>query len=78
MRDSSGSFRLRRFELRARLRRRDQELNHIQPEELRGTRQRVRGAREDDIGVASGQYNFPPDELLYIDRHYIVLDHTPW
>jgi outer membrane receptor protein involved in Fe transport len=34
-------------------------------------------AREEDIGVASGQYNFSPDELLYIDRHYIVLDHTP-
>jgi outer membrane receptor protein involved in Fe transport len=34
-------------------------------------------AKEEDIGVASGQYNFPPDELLYIDRHYIVLDHTP-
>lgn len=34
-------------------------------------------AREADIGVASGQYNFPPDELSYIDRHYIVLDHTP-
>jgi outer membrane receptor protein involved in Fe transport len=34
-------------------------------------------AREQDIGVASGQYNFPPDELSYIDRHYIVLDHTP-
>jgi outer membrane receptor protein involved in Fe transport len=34
-------------------------------------------AREEDIGVASGQYNFPPDELSHIDRHYIVLDHTP-
>jgi len=34
-------------------------------------------AREEDIGLASGQYNFPPDELAYIDRHYIVLDHTP-
>ena len=34
-------------------------------------------AREEDVGVASGQYNFPPDELSYIDRHYIVLDHTP-
>ncbi len=34
-------------------------------------------AREEDIGVASGQYNFPPDELAYIDRHYFVLDHTP-
>ncbi len=34
-------------------------------------------AREEDIGVASGQYNFPPDELSYMDRHYFVLDHTP-
>jgi len=34
-------------------------------------------AREEDIGVASGQYNFPPAELAHIDRHYIVLDHTP-
>jgi len=34
-------------------------------------------AREEDIGVASGQYNFPSDELASIDRHYIVLDHTP-
>ncbi len=34
-------------------------------------------AREEDIGVASGQYNFPPGELSYIDRHYFVLDHTP-
>ncbi len=34
-------------------------------------------AREEDIGVASGQYNFPPAELSYIDRHYFVLDHTP-
>ena len=34
-------------------------------------------AREEDIGVASGQYNFPPDELGSIGRHYIVLDHTP-
>lgn len=34
-------------------------------------------AREEDIGVASGQYNFPADELASIDRHYIVLDHTP-
>jgi hypothetical protein len=30
-------------------------------------------ARQEDIG----QYNFPPDELSYIDRHYIVLDRTP-
>lgn len=34
-------------------------------------------AREEDVGVASGQYNFPPDELSYLDRHYFVLDHTP-
>lgn len=34
-------------------------------------------AREEDIGVASGQYNFPAAEVAYIDRHYIVLDHTP-
>jgi len=34
-------------------------------------------AREEDIGVASGQYNFPADEVGFIDRHYIVLDHTP-
>ena len=35
-------------------------------------------AREEDIGVASGQYNFPPDDLLYIDRHYIALAIRPW
>ncbi|HTY55602.1 MAG TPA: TonB-dependent receptor, partial [Candidatus Binataceae bacterium] len=34
-------------------------------------------AREEDIGVATGQYNFSPDELAYINRHYFVLDHTP-
>ncbi len=34
-------------------------------------------AREEDIGVASGQYNFPVEENSFIDRHYIVLDHTP-
>ncbi|HVN27381.1 MAG TPA: TonB-dependent receptor, partial [Candidatus Binataceae bacterium] len=34
-------------------------------------------AREEDRGIASGQYNFPPDETAYIDKHYIVLDHTP-
>ena len=27
--------------------------------------------------MASGQYNFPADEVAFIDRHYIVLDHTP-
>jgi outer membrane receptor protein involved in Fe transport len=34
-------------------------------------------AREEDIGVASGQYNFPADEVAHIDRHFFVLDHTP-
>jgi outer membrane receptor protein involved in Fe transport len=34
-------------------------------------------ARAEDIGLASGQYNFPAAEVSYIDRHYIVLDHTP-
>ena len=34
-------------------------------------------AREEDVGVASGQYNFPADEVAYFDRHYIILDHTP-
>ena len=34
-------------------------------------------AREEGIGVASGQYNFPADEVSHIDRHFIVLDHTP-
>jgi len=34
-------------------------------------------AREEDIGVASGQYNFSPAALAYINRHYFVLDHTP-
>jgi len=34
-------------------------------------------AGEEDIGVASGQYNFPADEVAQIDRHFIVLDHTP-
>ena len=24
-----------------------------------------------------GQFNFDPDELGYINRHYIVLDHQP-
>jgi hypothetical protein len=28
-------------------------------------------------GVATGQFNFDPDELGYIDRHYIVIDHQP-
>lgn len=28
-------------------------------------------------GVATGQFNFDPDELNYIDAHHIVLDHQP-
>jgi hypothetical protein len=28
-------------------------------------------------GVATGQFNFDPDELGYINRHYIVPDHQP-
>jgi hypothetical protein len=28
-------------------------------------------------GVATGQFNFDPVELGYINRHYIVLDHQP-
>jgi outer membrane receptor protein involved in Fe transport len=28
-------------------------------------------------GVATGQFNFPADELAYIDSHAIVLDHQP-
>ena len=34
-------------------------------------------AREEDIGVATGQYNFDPVELAYLNGHYFVLDHTP-
>ncbi len=34
-------------------------------------------AREKDIGVATGQYNFDPVELAYLNGHYFVLDHTP-
>src|SRR6516165_10033778 len=41
------------------------------------TRANIYVAREEDTGVASGQYNFPSNELTFIDRHYIVLDHTP-
>jgi outer membrane receptor protein involved in Fe transport len=33
-------------------------------------------AREKDIGVDTGQFNFDPDELAYMDRHYFILDHT--
>ena len=28
-------------------------------------------------GVATGQFNFDPDELAYINGHHIVLDHQP-
>lgn len=28
-------------------------------------------------GVSTGQFNFPADELAYIDNHHIVLDHQP-
>jgi hypothetical protein len=28
-------------------------------------------------GVVTGQFNFPADELAYIDEHSIVLDHQP-
>ena len=28
-------------------------------------------------GVATGQFNFDPDELAYIDTHAILLDHQP-
>jgi hypothetical protein len=28
-------------------------------------------------GVATGQFNFDPDELAYIDSHAILLDHQP-
>jgi outer membrane receptor protein involved in Fe transport len=28
-------------------------------------------------GVDTGQFNFPPDELAFIDSHHIVLDHQP-
>jgi len=33
-------------------------------------------AREEDIGVDTGQFNFDPAELAYMDSHYFVLDHT--
>lgn len=28
-------------------------------------------------GVATGQFNFPPDELAFIDAHGLLLDHQP-
>ncbi len=35
-------------------------------------------ARSEVRGVETGQYNFRPlAQLQYIDRHYIILDHTP-
>jgi len=33
--------------------------------------------RNQQTGVATGQFNFDPDELAYINHHYIVLDHQP-
>ncbi len=34
-------------------------------------------ARDEEIGVASGQYNFTAAELAYMADHYIILDHEP-
>jgi HoxN/HupN/NixA family high-affinity nickel-transporter len=34
-------------------------------------------ARDEEMGVASGQYNFTPAELAYMADHYIILDHEP-
>jgi outer membrane cobalamin receptor len=33
--------------------------------------------RNMQTGVVTGQFNFDPHELAYIDNHYIVLDHQP-
>lgn len=33
--------------------------------------------RNQQRGVSTGQFNFPPDELAYIDSHAIALDHQP-
>jgi hypothetical protein len=33
--------------------------------------------RNEQTGVVTGQFNFDPAELAYIDSHYIVLDHQP-
>ena len=33
-------------------------------------------AREEDIGVDTGQFNFPPAEVAYIDNNHFILDHT--
>ncbi len=33
--------------------------------------------RNTQTGVATGQFNFPADELAFIDSHAIVLDHQP-
>jgi outer membrane cobalamin receptor len=33
--------------------------------------------RNSQIGVATGQFNFDPDELLFIETHHIPIDHQP-
>jgi outer membrane receptor protein involved in Fe transport len=33
--------------------------------------------RNMQTGVATGQFNFDPGELAYLNQHYIVLDHQP-
>lgn len=33
--------------------------------------------RNSQIGVVTGQFNFDPDELAFIDSHHIPLDHQP-
>jgi outer membrane cobalamin receptor len=58
---------------------------HIWGSEL-GTRYQTEGltayanltvGRNWQKGVVTGQFNFPADELAYIDNHAIVLDHQP-
>jgi HoxN/HupN/NixA family high-affinity nickel-transporter len=34
-------------------------------------------ARDEEMGVASGQYNFSAAELAYMADHYFILDHEP-
>ncbi len=34
-------------------------------------------ARDEEMGVASGQYNFTAAELAYMADHYFILDHEP-
>ena len=41
------------------------------------TRANVTIGRNMQQGVATGQFNFDPDELAYINAHHIVLDHQP-